>query len=308
MQLTRERWKPLLGRWAGVLVGAVAALLAVGCGGAHGQQSTPASSGTPKAGGPPYVSFTAYPGWIQASIPPSKFDYTPWTIISDFGLWPTATGGIAVGDMQSLANIPPAVADAHKAGKSIIMAVGEQGLGSSFAGGASPRYRTSLVNNIVSYVSRYGFDGVDIDWEEYVPQNRANYVALFKNLRSALDTRFTARHMYLATEVNTGQIPPDIAMQVAPYVDSINVETFQDNGLSSIAAYTRAGIPASKLLLGIGVTSGYYDSTQARVAAKVKYVEDHGLKGTLLWQPGALKTYRTDPRLIPLRQMVSISR
>ena len=281
MQLTRERRKPLSGRWAGALVGAVAALLAVGCGGAHGQQSTPASSGTPKAGGPPYVSFTAYPGWIQASIPPSKFDYTPWTIINDFGLWPTATGGIAVG---------------------------EGGLGSSFVGGASPQYRTSLVNNIVSYVSRYGFDGVDIDWEEYVPPNQANYVALIKNLRSALNARITARHMYLATEVNTGQIPPDIATQVSPYVDSINVETFQDNGLSSIAAYTRAGIPASKLLLGIGVTSGYYDSTQARVAAKVKYVEDHGLKGTLLWQPGALNTYRTDPRLIPLRQMVSISR
>jgi hypothetical protein len=308
MPLTRERQKPPLSRWAGALVGTAAVLLAVGCGGAQGQQSTPTSSGAPKAGGPPYVSFTSYPGWIQASIPPNKFDYTPWTIINDFGLWPTTTGGIAVGDMQSLSKIPPAVADAHKAGKSIIMAVGEQGLGSNFASGASPQYRTSLINNIVSYVSRYGFDGVDIDWEEYVPPNQANYVALIKDLRSALDARFTARHMYLSTDVNTGQIPPDIATQVSPYVDSINVETFQDNGLSSIAAYLQAGIPASKLLLGIGVTSGYYDSTQARVAAKVKYVEDHGLKGTLLWQPGALNTYRTDPRLIPLRQMVRISR
>jgi hypothetical protein len=303
MQLTRERQKPPFCRWAGALVGTVAVLLAAGCGAAHQQQS----SRTPQAGGPPYVSFTSYPGWIQASIPPSKFDYTPWTIVNDFGLWPTTRGGIAVGDMQSLSNIPPAVADAHKAGKSIIMAVGEQGLGSSFAGGASPRYRTSLINNIVSYVSRYGFDGVDIDWEEYVPQNQADYVALIKDLRSALNARFTARRMYLSTDVNTGQIPPNIAKQVSPYVDSINVETFQDNGLSSIAAYTQAGIPASKLLLGIGVTGGYYDSTQARVAAKVKYVEDHGLKGTLFWQPGALKTYRTDPRLIPLRQMVSIS-
>ena len=74
--------------------------------------------------------------------------------------------------------------------------------------------------------------------------------------------------------------------------------------MSSVAAYTQAGIPASKLLLGIGVSSGYYDSTRARVAAKVHYVENHGLKGTLLWQPGDLNTYRTDPRLIPLRQMV----
>lgn len=188
------------------------------------------------------------------------------------------------------------------------MAVGEQGQGFDFSGGASPRYRRKLINNIVSYVSRYNFDGVDIDWEEDVPQNQADYIALIQKLRSALNAAFPKRHMYLSADVTTGQVPPDIAAQVAPYVDSLNLETFQNNGLSSVAAYTRAGIPASKLLLGIGVANGYYDTTEARVAAKVRYVEDHGLKGTLLWQPGALNTYSTDPRLIPLRQMVSIGR
>lgn len=279
---------------------ALATLLTAGCGSAHEPVSAPVTS--------KYVSFTSYPGWIQARIPPGKLDYTPWTIISDFGLWPTVTGGIAVGDMGSLSNIPPVVADAHKAGKQVIMAVGEQGQGIKFAGGARPAYRTRLISNIVSYVSRYDFNGVDIDWEEDVPQNQADYIALIKGLRNALNARFPAKHMYLSTDVNTGQVPPRIAAQAAPYVDSINMETFKDDGLSSVAAYTRAGIPASKLLLGIGVSSGYYDSTEARVAAKVKYVEQHGLKGTLFWQPGALNTYRTDPRLIPLRTMVSIAR
>ena len=91
------------------------------------------------------------------------------------------------------------------------MAVGEQGLGSAFAGGASPQYRAKLISNIVSYVSRYNFDGVDIDWEENVPQNQAEYVALIKGLRSALNSAFPAKHMYLSTDVNTGQIPPNIA-------------------------------------------------------------------------------------------------
>jgi hypothetical protein len=86
------------------------------------------------------------------------------------------------------------------------------------------------------------------------------------------------------------------------------METFENNGESSVAAYTRAGIPASKLLLGIGIANGYYDTTEARVAAKVKYVEEHGLKGTLFWQPGDLKPYRTDPRLLPLLAMVSTTR
>ena len=300
VQLAPERRTSPPGRPALAVVAAAALLLATGCAGAH-------KSGQAHAGRK-YVSLTSYPGWIQARIPPSKFDYTPWTIISDFGLWPTKTGGIAVGDMGSLSNIPPAVSSAQKAGKTIIMAVGEEGQGTKFAGGASPRYRTKLINSIVSYVSRYHFAGVDIDWEEDVPQNRADYVALIKGLRSALSTAFPARHMYLSAEVNIGQIPPSIAAQVARYVDSINMETFKDNGLSSVAAYSQAGIPASKLLLGVGVTSGYYDSTEVRVAAKVKYVEAHGLKGTLFWQPGALNTYRTDPRLIPLRQMLGIRR
>jgi chitinase len=298
-QLLAKRRKPAPGRRACALAAAIALLGAAGC---SSTKSNPAPAGRK------YVSFTSYPGWIQASIPPGKFDYTPWTIISDFGLWPTMTGGIGVGDMGSLSKIPPAVAAAHKAGRTIIMAVGEEGQGPDFAAGASARYRPKLIASIVSYVSKYDFDGVDIDWEEDVPQNQEDYIALIRGLHSALSAAFPGRPMYLSTDVNVGQIPPRIAAAVSPYVDSINMETFHDDGVSSVTAYTRAGIPASKLLLGVGVTSGYYDSTEARVAAKVKYVEDHGLKGILFWQPGALSPYRTDPRLTPLRHMVGLNR
>lgn len=304
-RLAHVRQKPGRRVWACGLVAAVALLLAAGCSsGSSASSSSPGSAGQPGPADRKYVSFTSYPGWIQASIPPDKFNYAPYTIISDFGLWPTMTGGIAVGDMRSLSNIPPVVADAHKAGKTIIMAIGEQGQGPTFAGGASPQYRGTLIKNIVSYVSSYGFDGVDVDWEEDVPQNQTDYVALIKGLRSAFNAAFPGRHMYISSDIDPGQIPPQIAAQIAPYVDSLNMLTFQNDGVSSTDAYTQAGIPASKLLLGIGVASGYYDTTEAQVAAKVKYVEDHGLQGTILWQPGALNTYRTDPRLTPLLQMV----
>ncbi|MGE5132720.1 MAG: glycoside hydrolase family 18 protein [Gemmatimonadota bacterium] len=301
-------------------VAGVALLLLAACGGGQrGGQSanssgsatrSPASaapgSASPAVPGHRYVSFTSYPGWIQGSIPPAQFDYTPWTIISDFGLWPAPGGGIAVGDMQSLANIPPAVAAAHQARRLIIMAVGEQGQGARFASAASPAHRAAFIRAIVSYVAKYHFDGVDIDWEEEVPAHQADYAALVSGVRSALDQAFPGRHLYLSADVNPGQVPPPIAARIAPYVDSLNDESFQDNGAGSIAAYLRAGIPASKLLIGIGVAPGYYDTTVARVAAKVKYVQQHGLAGTLFWQPGNLHTYRTDPRLVPLRQMVNI--
>ena len=309
------RLAPLLGktrrvRTAGALGAAAAVALLAGCGGPGGGTGTGTQGGSPSAAPSPrtYESFTSYPGWIQGSIPPDRFDFSPWTVISDFGLWPTGTGGIAVGDMGTLSHIPPAVRYAHKAGRTIIMAVGEQGLGPAFAAGATPQYRTALINNIVGYVSKYNFDGADIDWEEQVPQNEANYVALVSGVRAALDRAFPGRHMYLSADVNLGQVPPAIAAKTAPYVDSLNLETFQDNGMSSVAAYTAAGIPASRLLLGIGIAPGYYDTTEASVSAKVRYAESHGLRGTLLWQPGDLRPYRTDPRLIPLRLMINTER
>lgn len=305
MRLLRERRKPRLSRKAGALAVAVGLLSLAACS-SGSQPHTGASSPTPTHAPRQYISFTSYPGWIQGSIPPSKFNYAPWTIVSDFGLWPTTTGGIAVGDMRSLSNIPPAVAAAHKAGKKIIMAVGEQGLGPVFARAASPRYQARLITSITNYLAKYGFDGVDIDWEEEVPQNQASYVSLIKNLRATFKREFP-KPVWLSADVDVGQIPPYIAAQIAPYVNTINMETFQNNGVSSAIAYIKAGVPASKLLMGVGVASGYYDTSESRVAAKVRYVEAHGLGGTLFWQPGNLTTDWTDPRLIPLEQMLHSS-
>jgi hypothetical protein len=307
MRPGRERSKPPLSRRAGVILATVAPLLLVAC--SSGSSAPPPAASPPSApaqGSRQYISFTSYPGWIQTTIPPNKFNYSPWTVISDFGLWPTTTGGIAVGDMGSLSYIPPVVAAAHKAGKKVIMAVGEQGLGPVFASAASPRYQAAFITSITNYIAKYGFDGVDIDWEEDVPQNAASYVSLIKNLRATFVREFP-KPLFLSADIDTGQIPPSIAAQIAPYVNSLNMETFQNNGVSSAVAYMKAGIPASKLLMGIGVASGYYDINEARVAAKVRYVEQHGLAGTLFWQPGNLNTILTDPRLIPLEQMVHSS-
>jgi hypothetical protein len=307
MRLVWKPRKPQLGRQAGVLLAAVALTLLAAC---SGDSPKPQAQGGPSspAAHPPrqYISFTSYPGWIQGTIPPSSFNYAPWTVISDFGLWPTTTGGIAVGDMGSLSNIPAVVAAAHKAGKKVIMAVGEQGLGSVFASAASPRYQATLITNITNDISKYGFDGVDIDWEEDVPQHEASYVSLIKNLHATFQREFP-KPVFLSADVDTGQVPPAIAAQIAPYVNSLNMETFQNDGVSSAVAYTSAGIPASKLLMGIGVAGGYYDTSQSRVTAKVQYVETHGLGGTLLWQPGNLHTDQTDPRLKPLEQMLHSS-
>jgi hypothetical protein len=298
------------GRRAYTILALFALVTLAGCGTGANQASSRAHAAPNTTSSPSrrsYISFTSYPGWIQGRIPPSTFNFAPWTIVSDFGLWPASTGGVAVGDMGSVSKIPAVVAAAHKAGEKVIMAVGEQGLGSVFAGAASPKHQARFITGITNYIAKYHFDGVDIDWEEDVPQNEQEYVSLMKNLRATFDREFP-HPVFLSADVDVGQVPPTIAAKIAPYVNTLNMETFQNNGVSSAVAYTKAGIPASKLLMGIGIAKGYYDTTEAQVAAKVRYVQQHGLGGTVLWQPGNLHNDRTDPRLTPLRQMIAASR
>lgn len=260
----------------------------------------------PPVSGGKYVSIAAYPGWIQNSITPDKLDYSPWTAIDDFGLWPSSTGEVATADMENLSYIAPAVSAAHKANKQILMCFGGEGAGPAFVAAAQPQYRTKLINNIVAAVKQYGFDGVDIDWEESVPANQANYIALVKELSTALNQAFPSNHKNLSIDVDNDQIPPSIATQLASSVDTVNIMSYWDDGLADFNGYVQAGVPANKLLIGLGVSSGYADSTAAKVAAKVDLVKSKGAKGTFLWQIGDLNTYKTDPRLDPLRQMVSI--
>ena len=120
MRLLPQLHRSRPARRAGALGAAAALLLLAGC----GTPGTPAAKPSAPPSPSTYESFTSYPGWIQQSLPPKKFNFTPWTVVSDFGLWPTKTGGIAVGDMNSLSYIPPAVAYAHQARKAITMAVG----------------------------------------------------------------------------------------------------------------------------------------------------------------------------------------
>lgn len=69
---------------------------------------------------------------------------------------------------------------------------------STLAGSTSAQ--SAFFKSLVNFMSTYGFDGVDIDWEYPVapersgnPQDFANYVTFLSNLRNALGS---AGHKY----------------------------------------------------------------------------------------------------------------
>lgn len=252
---------------------------------------------------PRFWSMASYPGWVQDTIPPTRIDWASTTHVLHFGRYPTGTGDVVVGDMQATANHAPLVTAAHAAGRNALLVIGGEGCGAQFATAASdPTARARLVGALAGLASTYGYDGVDVDWEEDVPANEAAYVALHADLRTALPPS-----LLLTTDVVSGLVPGRIAARVLPYVDSVNVMSYWSDGRDQYAHYRSAGIPAAKLVIGLGIAADptYVDHTPAAVASKVELVEAEGCRGTEYWHVGEMRDSLTDPRLQPLREMVA---
>ena len=144
----------------------------------------------------------------------------------------------------------------------------------------SDEYRKAFAKDCRDFCSKWGIDGIDIDWEfpglswsghACDPAvDVENHVLLMKQLRETLGTRYLltyAGYVKDVTESNGGRRYIDIAA-VDPYVDFVNVMTYDMDAAPhhqsalrdksayvdcerAIKAYTDAGVAASKLVLGI---------------------------------------------------------
>ena len=144
----------------------------------------------------------------------------------------------------------------------------------------SDEYRKAFAKDCRDFCSKWGIDGIDIDWEfpglswsghACDPAvDVENHVLLMKQLRETLGTRYLltyAGYVKDVTESDGGRRYIDIAA-VDPYVDFVNVMTYDMDAAPhhqsalrdksayvdcerAIKAYTDAGVAASKLVLGI---------------------------------------------------------
>ncbi|MFI5186197.1 MAG: glycoside hydrolase family 18 protein [Chitinophagales bacterium] len=140
----------------------------------------------------------------------------------------------------------------------------------------------------VTIVSKYNLDGIDIDWEYpgmkgdsnvYRPEDKQHYTLLFKELRQGLDSLHSITHMkyFVTTAVGASQkyIDHTEMDKVQLYTDYINVmsydyadgtdsisghhtnlyvssaDTNQYSAHRSVQAFIAAGVPPSKIVMGI---------------------------------------------------------
>ena len=149
---------------------------------------------------------------------------------------------------------------------------------------ASDEGRKRFADSAVRFLTQYGFDGVDIDWEfpveggngiEHRPSDRENYTRLLREVRTALDRQGELDHTHYLLTVAGGPNPSFAANtqldQMMEYVDFINVMAYDyhgsweastghnaplyaEDGLcisETISAYLHAGARPDKLNLGL---------------------------------------------------------
>ena len=187
--------------------------------------------------------------------------YTRLTHIHYAFVLPTTSGGLTGVPMSGDTRLAGLVQRAHAAGVKVLISVGgwNGGDDSGFVGmAASATARTTFVNNVVAFVTNYGLDGVDIDWE-YPDPNTAeatNYATLMSQLATAMHDR---GKLLTAAVVAEGWYGPGILSQVFGYVDYLVLMAY-DGGtphspysyaVASLDYWSGRGLPQAKTVLGV---------------------------------------------------------
>lgn len=167
----------------------------------------------------------------------------------------------------------------------ILISVGGWTWSGNFSATAATKAgRKSFADSAVKFLTQYGFDGVDIDWEfpveggngiEHRAEDRENYTLLLKEVRSALDSLGTETGRHYLLTIAGGPNPSFTAntqiKEIMNSVDFINVMAYDyhgswesvtghnaplysNDGLSvsdTIEAYLSAGAEPGKLNLGL---------------------------------------------------------
>ncbi len=231
-----------------------------------------------------------YAGWVQAKgkLPPSAIQWKGFTHMCHFSITPYADGTINTGAMGLKDQyFKDFVAEAHKAKVKAIISVGGAGTGVQFQSAtANATIRAKFIDGLLSFMKKYGYDGIDMDWEELGGKD-SQYVALHKEMRQAMD-KLTPRPIF------TSAIASYVAKacgSVHPYMDQMNNMCYWTKAAdltNDFKALVDAGVPKEKMGVGMGwdyseAPNPEIDCDPVATKAKIMYALNNGYGGVMVW-------------------------
>ncbi len=180
--------------------------------------------------------------------------------------------------------------------------------------------RSTFIDSVIAFLERYNLDGLDIDWEypgmqgagnRFRPEDKQNYTALLRDLRTRFNQEEKKLHRKLYLSVAAGSqtsfLDHTDMRSVSKYVDTVNLMCYdyyepdasaitgmnaplftdpadpkQVSADRSVREFEQAGVPASKLVLGVP----FYGHEWGQVPAK-----NNGLYQPGKQVPGAFANY-----------------
>jgi len=225
------------------------------------------------------IAFYTY--WAQYSMPADAIDFEAVTHVAHFCMNPSTNGDLdrSYFTDQQIRNTVKTV---HDAGRKILITIGEAGSGSKFQAATTDANRAKFISQIVDAVQKYGYDGVDIDWEASGDPG-SKFTVFIKELHQAMND--VNPNWLLTADVAPYSHAPKTMAEVADEIDSFNTMTYWSSLNVHIEPYMDAGIPASKLTGGVGLgDDGGIDTTPEKVRIKLEYAKQMGLRGIMMWE------------------------
>ncbi|XP_055608663.1 probable chitinase 2 isoform X2 [Uranotaenia lowii] len=165
---------------------------------------------------------------------------------------------------------------------------------------ANPERRQAFVKNALEFIKRFGFDGLDLDWEYPTqrggkPYDRENFVSLVKELSQ----QFKRNNLLLTSAIGAGKDTIDAAYDIktlSKYLDYLHIMCYDYNGswnrkigpnaplqssrdvLSveyTIEHLMKLGAPSSKIVMGLP----FYGRTFVTAAKRAKIGDESDEKG-----------------------------
>jgi chitinase len=179
-----------------------------------------------------------YPEWSKYQTPPYTAAQIPYATLTHIAhafvlLTPSANGALQI---PSGMIEPALIKNAHNAGVKVLVSIGG---GDGIQGprfnkmASSESSRQAFVKNVRAFINKYGYDGVDIDWEVPNTQDTSDCTMLMQELRNGLPSSWLISMAVTADPMNYGQgfdIPA-----LAPLVNFFNVMTYDYYGTWSLA-------------------------------------------------------------------------